>query len=293
MTDGQEFYIILALFYGFSCFKLALPRSVGVSKLFFRGWSLRSPLMFLGGINKILFLAPVLPWPSVMVVAEYPPALDQGESQVDRITHSSRIRLIRLVDKASVDLRLFSFYLWILFFGMVPYFYSTEGASVRTLTAILLCFVLTVIIGLRFFFIHRRFEPLCKAERYKHFLLALLMPWHAMRLSDELFNSQRLRHIHPIALASMSKNPKGRAWIGKKVREARFLKNPQYPESEVLCVCHGVGINPERYFDLPTKNDDDASLFCPCCHATYASSVDIRECVDCDGVLLHEFPKSA
>ena len=288
MTDGQEFYIILVLFYGFSCLKLALPGSVGVSKLFFRGWSLRSPLMFLGGINKVLFLAPILPWPSVLVVAEYPPVLDQGESQFDRITHSSRIRLIRLIYKASVDLRLFSLYLWIFFFGIVPYFYSVEGASVRTLTAILFCFVLTVIIGLRFFFIHRRFEPLCKAERYKHFLLALLMPWHAMRLSDELFNRQRLRQIHPLALVSMTKNPQKWAWIGRVVREARYLKNPQYPESEVFRVCRGVGINPELFFEPPQKNDDEASLFCPCCHATYASS-SARECVDCDGVLLLKF----
>ncbi|GEM_PF-1437371 len=295
MTDGQQFYTLIVFFYLLSCFKLAPLRGVAIHSRFLRGWVLREPLTSLGGLHKDLFLAPLLPWPSAAVMAEYPSGSgslrslsreargDGGDSEVE-VSPASTVRLIRLATRASSDLRIFSLYVFIFFLGVIPYFYMREGASPRTWWAIGLSVFFMLAAGLRFFFLHRRFAPDWRADRYKHLLFSLLMPWHAMRLSDEFLHLPCFCHVHPLVLASMDERGRGRAYIAKAVRDAVYLKKPMFELSEVKSVLKSLRIDFEGFLVPPEKDDPESFCYCPCCHTPYGSSA--SHCSDCEEIKL-------
>ena len=293
MTDGQEFYTLIVFFYIFSCIKLVPPGGVAVYKRFFRGWTLREPMMSLGGVKKSLFFAPLLPWPSAVVISEYSDISGDTDSDLSADgrgnapqigSPASRVRLIRLAYRASVDLRLISLYILILFLGVVPYCYSHEGGSIRTITAIGLSFLAMFLAGLRFFFLHRRFAPNQRVDRYKHGVFSLIMPWHAMRLSDEFLHLPRFSHIHPVILASMDDGPRGNSYLAKSARESVYSKNPAFLEPEVKSLFESLGIEWDVFFTTPEKTDPEATYYCPCCQSEYTSPA--SQCGDCDGVNL-------
>ena len=287
MTDGQQFYGLIVIFYLFSCFKLLPPKGVAIYSHFFRGWVLRKPLTSLGGLRKDLFLAPLLPWPTAMVMSEHLQPSEHEKNDNDLVvatSSASTIRLIRLAVRSSADLRILSFYVFIFFLGVIPYIYMREGASPHTWLAIGLSFIFMLFVGLRFFALHRRFASKQRADRYKHLFFSLIMPWHAMRLSDEFLHLPCFCQIHPLALASMDKHGRGHAYIAKAVRDAMYLKKPVFDLPEVKSTLKSLRIDFEPFLDPPVKNDPKSSCYCPCCHALYMPPA--SHCGDCEKVRL-------
>jgi len=283
MSDGQTFYAVMMLLYLCSCIKSQASQSVGVRKNAFRGWRFHPPATEMAGIKKAFFIAPLLPWPSALLVSE-----PQSKTSSRRYTISSSLRLIRLVHRASSDLRLLSLNVFIFFFGVIPYSYYMEGASNKTFTAIGVSFFLIFLVTARYIGLHRRFNPLDKGERYKQIFLALTMPWHAMRISDELLLSSKFSSIHPLALVSISNDLKGKQYLAKALRDSIYLKKSTYIEQDVRTVFQSLNINTDPILSNPSLDSSSGSTsYCPCCHTSYL--VNVKTCSDCDDTPLEPF----
>lgn len=283
MSDGQVFYTAIVCFYLLSCFKPSATNGLAIHKRVFKGWQYRNPLMTLGGIRKSIYLSPLCPWPSSIVIA-------QGHSSGQRLgegSMASSIRLIRLLHRASADLRWISLNVLILFLGVIPFLYLKESASFRTYMAIGMGLLLMLVAGIRFVGLHRRFAPQEKGERYKQFFFALTMPWHTMRLADELMLIPRVLETHPLALATMADDLRGMDFRAQITRDAIYLKKPRFSETEVNRVWKSMQVDTSAFTQAPVQEDPESCSYCPCCHGLYTASV--NNCSDCDQIELVRF----
>lgn len=286
MSDGQTFYAVLVLLYLSSCIKWAAPGSIGARTGLFGAWKLQRPLATLGGIRKSIFFLSLLPWPSALVVAE--PSHSQNVARRGGLLSS--LRLIRLVQRASSDLRMLSLGVFVTFFVLIPYVYYREAGSVRTFYTIGIGFTWMLMAGLRFVGLHRRLVPDDPAERYKQLFLTMTMPWHAMRLSDELLLQARFS-IHPLALASLVDERRGSPFLAQTLRDSIYLAKPLYAEDEVRAVYYTLGVEADRFLVPPVRDESDAgaSNYCPCCHTAYTAGTEV--CVDCENTALRMFDR--
>jgi len=237
----------------------------------------------MAGIKKAFFIAPLLPWPSSLLVSQ-----PQSEASSKRHTVSSSLRLVRLVHHSSSDLRLLSLGVFIFFFGIVPYSYYMEGASNKTFTSIGVSFFLIFLATNRYVGLHRRFDPRDKGERYKQIFLAMTMPWHAMRISDELLLSSKFSSIHPLALVSISNDLRGKQYLAKALRDSIYLKKPTYSEQDVRAVFKSLNIDTKLILSEPSPEKSSRSdSYCPCCHTRYLAGV--KTCSDCDDTPLKKY----
>ena len=284
MSDGQTFYAVILLLYICSCIKSLTANSVGVSKCPIRGWRLHPPITTLAGVQKSLFVASLVPWPSALIASQ--PASGTNVSLPGSI--ASSLRLIRLAQRASNELRLLSLGIFILFFGLIPYSYYTEAASNKTLTLIGFSFFLIILATLHYMGLHRRFAPEDKAERYKQLFLALTMPWHAMRLSDEFLLNLKFTTIHPLALVSITNDSRGTQYLAQALRDSIYRKKPTFSEKEVRTVFTALHINTEIFLSEPIPDESpENSSYCPCCHSNYTAEIDT--CSDCDDTRLIKY----
>ncbi|MFK7911983.1 MAG: hypothetical protein AB8F34_15485 [Akkermansiaceae bacterium] len=114
------------------------------------------------------------------------------------------------------------------------------------------------------------------------------MPWHAMRLSDELLLNPQFSTAHPLALVSLTNDQRGKQFLATSLREAIYLKDPIYSEKEVRNVYKNLHIDAEIFLTEPSPDGSaESTSYCPCCHNNYTASIDV--CVDCDKTPLHKY----
>lgn len=283
MSEGQTFYLLIALFYLSGCIKSAAPGGIAITKNLFRGWSIRQPLATLAGVGKSLYLAPLVPWPGAIVLS----ASTSGQSSI--ITRASAWRLLRLTHSATLHLRFISLLIFALFFGIIPYVYYLEGDSFRIRLIIGYTFFLILYASTCFFFIHRRFAREKKGERLKHLFFNIITPWHTMRSADDILLQGKLQNIHPLTLASLCKDLERKAFLGQALRNAMYRKDPQFSQEEVQSILSSSGIAQSELTTPPAQESDDSTQYCPCCLASF--SKEAKCCEECDNVPLSTFAK--
>ncbi|NWK54647.1 hypothetical protein HW115_03430 [Verrucomicrobiaceae bacterium N1E253] len=282
MSDGQSFYLLLLLLYLSSCIKVSARGCQGVVKTAWGSWRLRPSVASLGGIRKDLFIAPLLPWPPVLILAK-----GTAEVQLQRRgSQASLLRLTRLIVRASADLRLMSLGVFLTFFVLVPYRYHLEGGSPRVMYTLAVGFILMFAAWLRYSSLHRRLWPKQKAERFKHLFLSMTMPWHAMRLADELLLVSPISGLHPLAAVSLVEGAKGRCVLGKALRESIYLDHASYKEDDLRRLYGLLGVDAESLL-MPPDRESGGEHYCPCCHEVYSQAVDV--CSDCKETSLLRF----
>ena len=122
-------------------------------------------------------------------------------------------------------------------------------------------------------------------------LLALLVPFHAMR-AYEIASAHAMGTIHPFGLI-LSSGDLDNPWLGGMIR--RFLHPlPETPNDAKACgammpmlarVLAGLGKAPGDFDHAPdASNDEAAALYCPRCHGLYRQ--DVARCSDCRGLAL-------
>lgn len=280
MSDGQAFYLLMVLLYLYSCVKAAESDSIIIHKRWRKGWALRQPIAILAGVSKVLHCAPLLPWPSSAVVSR-----NHGSAPQPKISQSSQRRLIELTRRSSGDLRQLSLLLFALIFAFIPYIYYTKGESPQTYAAIVSAFACMLVIGSRYFFLHRRLSPQQPVERWKNLFFCLTMPWHAMRIADELMLIPRLTSISPLMLAAHCQHPSGDVFLAQSLRNAIHRKRPNFSLSEVRATLHAAAIDPTPFTRSPQISDKtDGSHYCPCCHSLFTSHTSY--CSECDNLPL-------
>ncbi len=283
MTDGQTFYAYMAAFYLWSCLRQAPRGSFAITQRVWKGWDFTHPVANLAGLGKAIFLAPLLPWPQSFSITR------PGKSgkYVSRGSLSSNKRLLRLAQLATSDIRFLSLSLTLYFFLALPYMYIRSGDSPNTLLCITVCFVLMVLIGLRFFCVHKRIAPDARGDRYKHLLFACTMPWHSMRLADELFMLPRLSPSHPLLLAALSSNKQSVEFLEQNYRESLHKKKAHFTLEEFDDILISKNLFNPKDMRPAEKSGANCSSYCPCCLTTYTEMVD--RCSECEDLRLIPF----
>lgn len=140
----------------------------------------------------------------------------------------------------------------------------------------------------------KRVYPGARSALRMDALLSLLVPFHAMR-ALEIASVHAMGSTHPVGLI-LSVRDFGNPWLGQFVRgtlhpmpgladDAAFQAALQPLLKQALS--HS-GKTAEDFGRQPDRVDDqEATRFCPRCHALYRTEVD--SCSDCRGVTVKEF----
>lgn len=269
----------MAVFYFWSCLRTGLPGSTAIRKCFLSDrWAIVQEVGLLAGVRKWLFISPLIPWLSQVVIAS--PAGTESEKR--RCSYYSARRLIRCFYQATEALRLLSFCLLILFFGALPYSYIVYRDKLPTLLIIGISFFTMLVIAIHFTVLHRRFCPQDKGERYKHILFALTMPWHAMRLCDDLMQGTHLTKLDPLLLTAFASTRESRKVLGRLYRDSLYKPDSAYRCEVIESVLHAAEISTSELLVPPASEHSADAHYCPCCYHFYTEAV--KQCAECGGV---------
>ena len=163
MTDAESFYLILASFYFLECLKLCPPRTVALANSTGKAnsWTPRSELVRFMGINKWVYIAPLLPWPGLIIVVakEF---TQNGSSK----TIGSPLRIKRLTDryrKATLGLRVLSACIFCYYFALLPYLYFLQRGTPSFFISVGIGYLLMLAAALLLFRVRARL--LLRSER--------------------------------------------------------------------------------------------------------------------------------
>lgn len=284
MTDGQSFYLVLAIFYLIECVKFAPPGSIGLVSRFggFGNCSPRPPFMTAWGIKKAVFLAPILPWPgSIYLLAHHAEAKPRARriALVSSVRHHHRfLRLATSKLSALATLNLLNF------FAVLPFLYVRAYEEKTILYALGYSYALLVLTAIHYRALHKRLFPSHKADRFKTTLYTALLPWHAARCCDEIYLSAAQRW-HPVAaLAANAQNQASLAQLQQHWRNANYLSQPTFSRADLAEAFRQAGLDPTRWQEA--RSDLESPRYCPCCLNGYEARV--THCADCHGVALKQ-----
>lgn len=190
-------------------------------------------------------------------------------------------------------LRLWGLLLTVGFFAGLPAVHLTRGGLATVALAAALWLVMACIAA-RLWWLGNRVYPDAKGAFTLDALLALLVPFHAMRASG-IASVHALSMTHPAALL-IGTNDLGNPWLAKCMR--RILHpSPGIPgdaevSGELLPVFTAAlrfsGASPGDFDRIPDRSGDhQATRFCPRCHALFMDQV--THCPDCGGFPLRSF----
>lgn len=286
MTEGESFYFILAAFYLLECLKLAPPDGLAFVSRFggARAWRPRPPFTMAWGLRKAAFWAPILPWPSLIVIVA---GKNENEHARKRIRTVSGIRRrARFLARATARLRALSVVSFIVFMIALPFFYGYIGDPRLIFAAVGFGYLTLATTAVHFYALHRRILPDHKSERFKSTIYTALLPWHAMRCADELFIGSAREWS---ALATLAANAQDRAALDtlKRLwRAARWHPRPPFAIETMDRILAQARLDPAKWLDAPT--DGDSPQYCPICYGGYESSA--THCADCRGIALQKSP---
>ena len=140
----------------------------------------------------------------------------------------------------------------------------------------------------------RRVYPGARGALRMDALLALLVPFHAMR-ALEIASVHAMGATHPVGLI-LSSGDTGNPWLGTFVRKI-LHPLPDSPENAAFSTAllplvsralASHGKNPQDYDVPPDRSRETAAAaYCPRCHALYQEGSDT--CPDCRGMELRKF----
>jgi hypothetical protein len=179
------------------------------------------------------------------------------------------------------------------FFGGLPLAYVKFG-TLPTLMLALWLWCVMAWTGCHLWWLGSRVYPDAKAALRMDALLALIVPFHAMR-AMEIDSVHAMATTHSVGLLLSSgdfENP----WLGKYIRrvlhpmaglagDARLASALQPPLLRALARC---GRSIEEFDTVPDRSDDAGAVnYCPRCHGLFL--VAVETCADCQGMKLRSF----
>jgi hypothetical protein len=150
---------------------------------------------------------------------------------------------------------------------------------------------LMVLTAVHLWWLGKRVYPDAKSALRMDALLALLIPFHAMR-ATEIAAVHAMGTTHPVGLI-LSSQDLNNPWLGRFVRrilhpmpglteEVGFSSALKAPLSQALS---RYGKTPEDFNVAPDpQNDSQAARYCPRCHGLFLA--DVATCQDCRGLKL-------
>ena len=277
MTDAESFYLILTLFYLVECLKLLPPGTKAIANPIGRGksWTPRSELVRFMGIGKWLFLAPLVPWPGIMIVT----------SNRKPNTNESALRVARrfsVLRKRTHVLRVLSFSIFTFFFLVLPYLYFLQRGTVAFLISISIGYFMMFTAAFLQFRIRRKILLNEKSGWITHTLYTALLPWHAMRCADQLFFDYTRHWSWPAVLAAHADSPSARKHLLRLWRNSRWGKKPRYSIEVLKSILEEAGVDANSSINF--NHSCGTAKQCPCCLASYQPNYD--HCPDCGDIEL-------
>lgn len=280
MTSGQTFYLVLFGLYLITSLMTGSKNALVIRKKFLKkGWSLGHPFAFLGGLNKSLIFIHLIPLYSYTVITT---PENRTSSEIILARHTKSI--LEIIAYAASKLRFFTFLVFYLYFLVIPFVYYNHGDKPITYIVILITLVSSAITIIYFFLLHRKLAPLEKDVRWKNIFYAIFMPWHAMRLADFLFETPRLRAIHPLNYAAIASGESSQKYLSKQYRNTLHLSKSLYNSKEFEALFANSEYKASDFITPPEALDDSEAQYCPCCHSLFTSQS--NSCEDCEGISL-------
>lgn len=283
MTDGQSFYLILIGLYLITGLRtgskdaFVLKKTLSLKK----GWSIGHPFAFLGGTQKSLFFSHFSPLYSYSIVA------NQDNRDTPKILPARHVkRIISIIANAASRIRFFTFIVFYLYFIIIPVVYFQHGDTPITYIAILITLLFPFIPAFCFFFTHKKISPTESGIRWKNSLYAILMPWHAMRLADFLFQNPHLSQIHPLSYANISTRKDTETYLAQEYRNTLHRTKSLYSEHEFQQLFLHSDLTPTDFTTPPTPEDSTEKQFCPCCHSFFTEQT--NHCTECENLPLEK-----
>ena len=192
----------------------------------------------------------------------------------------------------SAPLRWYGPVLTIGFLAGLPLVYVMRGAFPAACFALWLWLVMGFVAG-HLWWLGRRVYPGVRSALRMDAVLALLVPFHAMR-AYEIASLHAMATTHPVGLILWAKdvtNPWLAAWIRRCLHPL-----PDLPEDALACAARvrlldraltGLGMV-SGDFDKPpdVTGDETAERYCPRCHGLFRR--DVACCPDCHGLALRK-----
>jgi hypothetical protein len=179
------------------------------------------------------------------------------------------------------------------FFVGLPLAYM-DGGGVPTVLFAMVLWSLMAWTAARLWWLGQRVYPDARPALRMDALLALLVPFHAMR-ALEIAAVHAMGNTHPVGLL-LSSGDVGNPWLGRFVRR---ILHPQDGECGVSSALRpiltralsGSGKILEDFdFEPDRSGDAQAASYCPRCHGLYLAEV--ATCPDCRGFVLRAFAPS-
>ena len=179
------------------------------------------------------------------------------------------------------------------FFGGLPWTYVAHGSAVAVVFGLWLWCLMAWTAG-HLWWLGKRVYPDARADLRMDAILALLVPFHAMR-ACEIAAVHAMGTTHPAGLI-LSTRDLHNPWL------ARFARRLLHPLPDVQesagfsavllpLLANALSRCGARLqdFDIPPDRSDDpqAAGYCPRCHSLYLAGVDA--CPDCHGLELKRF----
>ena len=281
MTDGQTFYLLLIGLYLFTGLKTGTKDAIVLKKKmnFKKGWSLDHPFAYMAGTKKSLFFSHFSPLYSYSIL------VNQEGKDTSKIINPKHLKsIINVISRAASRIRFLTFIVFYLYFIVIPLFYLKYGDTPTTYIAILIALISPIFAATCFFKTHKKLAPDESETRWKHSFYAILMPWHAMRLADFLFENPHFQKIHPLSYASLPDDLNSKNYLSQQYRNTLHLKNSLYSELEFRELFKVSSITPKELMIPPTPEDSTEVQYCPCCNTLYTIKMDY--CSECDNLPL-------
>ena len=157
---------------------------------------------------------------------------------------------------------------------------------------------LAVVIGVSFFYAHRKFYPYETQERIENLVKMILCPPISMRAAD-ILTRNLLAEYSPIVVASVLAGKRERQFarafvldlkhpLKHEVTDAKAVETLEWATAEQLkaCLAHLERTGEKSLLD-PVEREGDSSAYCPRCGVQFV--VCEGECSDCPGVELGAF----
>jgi hypothetical protein len=285
MSDAQSILLILIGFYLFECLKWAPLGALAMTSRGIRTlqWHVQQATVQFFGIKKSMFVAPILPAIQIQLITDKAGDGGHTQSKVQTALGVQR-RLFRLRIR-TMTLRILSAYTFITYFVCLPALYIKFGEGSYVYITVGLGYVLQAMCAICYFSVHRRFFPKARGGRWLHSFYNLVLPWHAMRASDELFIQSSLDWSELAILGASARGGEADQRLSLYWRQSKLLAEPIYSSATLSPIFTEIGLSTEVAMRIEPAISQGKS-FCPCCAVLYEGEV--TKCVDCMVPLVKE-----
>jgi hypothetical protein len=278
MSDAQSILLILLFFYFIECLKWAALGSVSftvwaVFKPFAR---IQKPTVDFFGAKKRLFLAPIIPAFKLQLITDKTHEAGHLSSAIKTVSGLRR-RLFYLRVR-TLPLRTLSVLIFATYFIFLPALYLNFGLGSFLYSAVGLGYFLQFVCAIFYFRAHRYFFPEQLGVRILHTFYNIILPWHAMRASDEFFIKSSAQWSELAILGATASSDQINHRLALYWREAQFLKAPSYSVATLKQIFDEINIPVDSAMALVVP-EKEGRTYCPCCGVVYGNAV--RHCLDC------------